>query len=319
MKKKDSKISIIIPVYNRESYIEETLESVLKQTYKELEVIVVDDGSTDESYKIIKQFAQKDPRVVYIYQKNNGVSSARNKGLDHATGQYIMFLDSDDLWDDNTLLKCIDKVKQYPDLDLVYFGYKEFDKERVVDITTRFTTKDLLGDYLKNKVKINTNCFFISRAIIHDNKLRFTEGINNGEDMEFFAKVIDASKQACPLEEYLNLRRIDTSNSVSERNEFNKRVLDERIQSWKSLYHYLDSKNAKSKYSTLIKSYMIPGLIIYGLTDLCKQDNNKNKALLVYKEYRPEIKELSLCNGLRSIKQWVYLIKLKVRFMMSRG
>lgn len=319
MNKKLSKISVIIPVYNRENYIEETLLSVLEQTYKNFEVILVDDGSTDRSQDIIKKYAEQDSRIVYIYQENNGVSSARNKGLDYALGQYIMFLDSDDLWEDSTLHKCINIIENNYNVDLVYFGYKEFDNQKVVEVSTKFATEDLLEDYLKNKVKINTNCFFINKDLIDRNNLRFTEGINNGEDMEFFAKVISVSNQPNFVEEYLNFRRIDTSNSISERNEFNKRVLDERIQSWRSLYHYLDNKKENLRYCKLIKGYMIPGLVIYGLTDAVNRSNEKNNMSLLYKEYLPEIRELSICNGLRSIKQWVYLMKLKIRVKCNRG
>ncbi|HAS37211.1 MAG TPA: glycosyltransferase family 2 protein, partial [Ruminococcaceae bacterium] len=89
-------VSIIIPVYNLEKYIKHCLESVVNQTYKELEIICIDDGSTDGSAEIIKSMAENDPRIKYIYQENAGVSAARNKGLDTATGEYVMFVDGDD-------------------------------------------------------------------------------------------------------------------------------------------------------------------------------------------------------------------------------
>lgn len=92
----DCKISVIIPVYNVETYLERCMDSVLENTYRNLEVICVDDGSTDESSAILDRYAHKDSRVTVIHKKNGGVSSARNCGLDAATGEYIVFVDSDD-------------------------------------------------------------------------------------------------------------------------------------------------------------------------------------------------------------------------------
>ena len=90
-------VSIIIPVYNSEPYLPRCLDSVLAQTYSEIEVLLIDDGSTDNSYSLCQQYAQSDSRVKVIHQDNQGASAARNTGLDNATGDYIMFCDSDDM------------------------------------------------------------------------------------------------------------------------------------------------------------------------------------------------------------------------------
>ena len=89
-------ISIIVPVYNVENYIEECLESVIHQTFRDLEIILIDDGSTDKSGEICDEYARKDARIHVIHQKNSGLSFARNVGIDRATGDYLMFVDSDD-------------------------------------------------------------------------------------------------------------------------------------------------------------------------------------------------------------------------------
>lgn len=90
-------ISVIVPVYNVEDYLDRCMESIMQQTYKDLEIILVDDGSTDSSGKKCDEYAQKDPRIKVLHKENGGVSSARNMGLDTATGDYIGFVDSDDL------------------------------------------------------------------------------------------------------------------------------------------------------------------------------------------------------------------------------
>ena len=92
-------ISIIIPAYNAADYLAQTIESVLNQTYSDFELILIDDGSTDRTREIIKDYQCKDARIKYFYKENGGVSSARNLGLQKATGDFVSFLDSDDLWD----------------------------------------------------------------------------------------------------------------------------------------------------------------------------------------------------------------------------
>lgn len=90
------KITVIVPVYNVENYLEKCLDSLINQTYKNLEIIVINDGSTDNSGEICQEYAQKDNRIVYIEKENGGQSEARNMGLDRMTGSYVTFVDSDD-------------------------------------------------------------------------------------------------------------------------------------------------------------------------------------------------------------------------------
>ena len=115
-------VSIVIPVYNVEEFIVQCIDSVLNQTYKKLEIIFVDDGSTDESGKICDKYALKDKRIKVIHKKNGGLSSARNAGLDYATGKYLMFLDSDDFLEENACEVLYNKIKQI-DVDYVIGNY----------------------------------------------------------------------------------------------------------------------------------------------------------------------------------------------------
>ena len=92
-----AKISVIVPVYNTEKFLNNCIESILNQTHKNLEVIIIDDGSTDNSPAICDEYAKKDSRVKVIHKENGGVSSARNAGLDIASGEYIGFIDGDDV------------------------------------------------------------------------------------------------------------------------------------------------------------------------------------------------------------------------------
>lgn len=102
----EEKISVIVPVYNVEKYLERCVESIFKQTYKNIEIILVDDGSTDNSGKICDKFLKKDERVKVIHKENGGLSDARNAGLEILSGKYIMFVDSDDWISPAMVEKC---------------------------------------------------------------------------------------------------------------------------------------------------------------------------------------------------------------------
>ncbi len=105
--------SVIIPLYNKENYLKNTLNCVFNQTFVDFEVIVVNDGSTDNSIKVVEEY--KDERLIVIHQKNQGVSVARNTGMAHAKANYLCFLDADDLWKTNHLQVFYDTIAKFPE------------------------------------------------------------------------------------------------------------------------------------------------------------------------------------------------------------
>lgn len=116
-------ISVIIPVYNRERYLAETIESVLAQTYRPIEIIVVDDGSTDKTADVARRLSEN---IRYFYQSNSGCSAARNKGIEIALGSFISFLDSDDLWVEEKLSRQMTVFDSDSDLDMVFGQVSNF-------------------------------------------------------------------------------------------------------------------------------------------------------------------------------------------------
>jgi len=114
-------LSIIVPIYNVEQYLVDCLESIQNQSFTDFELLLIDDGSTDGSGKICDEYAHKDSRIKVIHQKNCGVSSARNEGLDKAIGSYITFVDPDDAIEKDTYLNNIKKLFQNPDIDILQF------------------------------------------------------------------------------------------------------------------------------------------------------------------------------------------------------
>lgn len=140
-----SLFSIVIPVFNKANYVAQTLQSVLDQSYTDFEIILVNDGSTDESLAIIEQF--KDSRIVIINQVNQGLSAARNTGINAATGRMIVLLDADDLWESNHLKAIASLEKRFPDAKLFGAGYIElYTNGRAVkpEISLKHTEKPLL-------------------------------------------------------------------------------------------------------------------------------------------------------------------------------
>ena len=109
------KVSVIIPVYNAEKYLEQCLESLLNQTLKEIEIICVDDGSEDRSVEIIEKFSEKDCRISLLRQKNSYAGVARNNGLNASTGKYVIFLDADDFFEPDMLLSMYNKIESDQD------------------------------------------------------------------------------------------------------------------------------------------------------------------------------------------------------------
>ncbi|HDX6328340.1 TPA: glycosyltransferase family 2 protein, partial [Campylobacter fetus] len=120
-----SKISVIIPCFNARDYINECLESLLNQSLKEIEIIAINDGSSDDTIKILNEFANTDNRFIIIDQKNNGASAARNAGIEASSGEFIMFLDSDDFLSSNGILNKLYNIALNLDADIVFgdFNY----------------------------------------------------------------------------------------------------------------------------------------------------------------------------------------------------
>lgn len=146
-----SEISVIMPVYNVEKYLKQCLDSICNQTFRDIEIICVDDGSTDSSPDILKQYAEKDSRIKVITQENRGLGGARNTGFKYATGNYVYFIDSDDYLDLNALEKLHDNAVSNQS-DIVLFKFKTVDDDsRVHRKRLGFRIDDIFGDVNYNK------------------------------------------------------------------------------------------------------------------------------------------------------------------------
>ena len=124
----DKKVSVVVPIYNVEDYLDKCVETIVNQTYKNLEIILVDDGAKDNSGPLCDKWAAKDSRIKVVHKENGGLSSARNTGMEVATGDYIMFEDSDDWLELELIEKCVDRITK-DNSELVIFGYKKVNEQ----------------------------------------------------------------------------------------------------------------------------------------------------------------------------------------------
>lgn len=192
------KVSIIIPAYNVEAYIGLCVSSVLAQTMSDLELIVVNDGSSDNTGPVIDELAATDARIKVIHQKNGGVSVARNKGLEHATGEYVCFIDGDDVITKNMLAEMCRMIKE-SGADICACGLTLFRNKAAVPeyaepaTNATYTSQEALGVLLYEKGILNSPCAKLyKRSVI--GKIRFQQDIAFGEDMYFNFSVFGAAK-----------------------------------------------------------------------------------------------------------------------------
>ena len=120
------KVSVIIPVYNVEEYLHECLDSIVNQTYKNIEIICIDDSSTDKSLEILREYSNKDSRIIILQQRNQGAAVARNYGMGVAQGKYLLFLDSDDIFAESLIEKAVSKAEKF-NADIVVYKAMSFD------------------------------------------------------------------------------------------------------------------------------------------------------------------------------------------------
>lgn len=198
------KISIIIPVYNTSQYLERCIRSIITQSLKEIEIICVNDGSTDNSLEILEKLAQEDERIIIINKENEGVSKARNDALKLATGKYCLGIDSDD-WIEQEYLKDIYEIAEEEEADLVITDYYyDFSDRKVYyhsDITKEIKISNL--DCLKNIFLRNGSPAIwnklLKREVVVKNNIFFPKGISIGEDLLFISKYIYFSKKIVKL------------------------------------------------------------------------------------------------------------------------
>lgn len=207
-----AQVSIIMPVYNKEKYLEKSIRSVLNQSYKDFELIIVDDGSTDNSFDISKKFQCQDSRITVIHTKNAGVSNARNVGLIKSTGQWIQFLDGDDYLDSDYLTN-VSSLLNDNTLDIIFSQFEKVDHngnivEKVFVSELGYKNSDsFIDDFMKYQYDNGFYGFIsnklIRKSIVDSCEAKFPIGVTLAEDLAFYISI------------YKNIKRIYYCNFVS--------------------------------------------------------------------------------------------------------
>lgn len=290
-------VSIIIPVYNVEEYLEEALESVINQTLKDIEIIIINDGSTDKSFEIVKEYAIKDKRIKIINQKNQGQSIARNRGIEIAKGKYIYFMDSDDYIALETLEICYKKCEEYelemicfdafPFSNMLNFKYdiKNYDRS-FIETNRIFSGREFTNLCLKNKRNIVQPClYFFKREILYKEKLKFYPGIQY-EDSLFSTILFDKIEKLMYIKEKFYFRRYRANSTLTQK--VTKKKLEDLFKVCDELNNYRNEQ-CTNKISSINLKKIISGVLgsvlyISIINDLSKKEIIE-KVKKEYKEY----------------------------------
>ena len=260
IKNTEIKVSVIVPVFNASKHLSKTLDSIANQTLKELEIICIDDGSTDNSPEILKNYADKDKRLIVISQKNQGVSAARNAGLSIAKGKYIQFVDSDDILKGEAIQKLYEKAQE-TNADITLFCHN-----RIAGNVIKYNNLKELRKYNTNRSNLMNLLPFsyyvwdklIKFSFLKENNIEFLKDAVSSEDGQFMLNCFSKNPDISTLEEILYIYN-DTENSSTHRLNWTGHSID-------TFYKILNSdiyKKADEKFKRFIIDKYVYSLIYW--------------------------------------------------------
>ena len=261
-----TKVSIIIPVYNAEKYLGKCLESLLSQTLQEMEIICVDDGSSDGSPEILKRFQERDGRVRILTQENQYAGAARNNGMKEAQGEYLLFLDADDFFE-NTLLEKVYNQGKKMEADIVLFGAKQYnDKTGIVSPASWYFKRDALPreNPFSGKTE-NTDVFALvtpapwtklfRREFVEKQGLSF-QGLQNSNDVYFVLTALALAEKITYVDEELVFYRVGMKGSLQGSKSLHP---DCFIEAYVGVYHELRRRGIYERYEEGFMNILLSG------------------------------------------------------------
>lgn len=236
------KVSVIVPCYNQAQFLAETLDSVLAQTYENWECIIVNDGSTDDTEAVAKEYCNKDNRFIYHKKENGGLSSARNAGLDIVQGDYVQFLDSDDILLPNKL-ECQIRVIEIEKSDVcvchhsmfttdINQTWENFFSQSIYDLTYHGFVYNWGETFV---IAIHSGLF--SHSFLKNHHIRFDEQVRAMEDWLFWVNIIRAEGVFCQLKEKLVLYRVHGSSMTQDKKHMQSNRLRVYLRMYETLNH----------------------------------------------------------------------------------
>lgn len=266
------KVSVILPIYNVASYLDDTFQSLINQTLKEIEIIAVNDGSTDNSEEIIKYYENKDSRIISFHQSNQGQSVARNVALQHASGKYIYMMDSDDmLSDQNALKNCYDYAEKHQ-ADFIFFDGDIIFEQGSNDISWNYKRTYLVdeekkynGDFLINLMldKGKHNCvvwlLMINREYLNRTGLSFYPGIIHEDELFTTLLTLKSNNIFC-FQHSLVKHRIRNASTMGAR--YSKRNIECYLTVIDELFKFQDSATIRKYAKYTLSKVFYTGHII---------------------------------------------------------
>ena len=222
-------ISIIIPVFNGGNYLSEALESVLAQKYAPIEIIVIDDGSTDNSGAIVNQFMARYP-ILYIFQENQGLAASRNKGISVSNGSLIAFIDADDIWVENKINSQVEVLRKDPSIEMVSGKVKQFISPEIP------ADERQTYHFQPGEIQSNMMAAALVRKSAFDKYGLFDPAFRIGQDMHWVIQALAKGLKIEPLQQLVYYRRLHQSNLGRQRSDENyktrfkilKQAIDQR-------------------------------------------------------------------------------------------
>jgi glycosyltransferase involved in cell wall biosynthesis len=300
-------ISVIVPAYNAENHISKCIESLLQSSWKNFELIIVDDGSNDNTVEVINKYANQYENIKLLTKSNGGPSSARNNALKIATGKYVIFVDSDDTVGADLLFLMINSIG-YCDISIA--GYTSFyhgknstiikkNSPHLPGLYNHTTFSDVFGDlYFYNFINPLWNKLYL-RSIIIDNKLEFNENLNLGEDLIFNLAYLQYAKLIKVIDICLYEYNITQNDSLSRG--YKKNFFDIQLLLFDKTFFFLGSLSGLSKQNTDILSLVLCISSVHALEATVNMINNYS--------LKTRVKEIQRITSNKVLRSALYDIK----------
>ena len=330
-------VSIIVPVYNVENYIERCLNSLVNQTFKDIEVITINDGSTDKSLELLNKYEKEDIRVSVIDLGDEGVSYCRNLGIEKANGKYIMFVDSDD-WIDSSMVEVMYKKAEENNLDLVMCSYirefKDHSKEKIFNLPQEIIYKEdkvknellrkLVGpikEELSNPEMLDALCTVwgkLYRAdILKENKIKFVDlkKIGSAEDTLFNIFTFNYLKKVMFLNKPMYHYWRDNPKSVTS--QYNPKLKEQRKVFFKYISDFIKENNFEQVFEEALNNRICTSVLGLGLIECSK--NNKISRINKIKNIKIIINEEYIRNAYKNLELKYFSIHWRIFYFFIKN
>lgn len=321
------KVSFIIPIYNVEKYLSECVESILAQTYSDFEMLLVDDGSPDNCPALCDDWARKDSRIKALHKPNGGLSDARNYGLDHAKGDYVVFVDSDDFWvEKDCLERLMNVVDAHPECDFIGFNcsyyysdtktYKKwvaYNESLSVPTDKNIVICSLVAS---GTFPMSACLKIIKRKSLSDMGLRFIKG-TIAEDIPWFIDLLEGSKKCMFVNQYIYAYRQNVAGSITASG--NPKSTSDLFTIVKNEVAKMESRSLSEEVKDALYSFLAYEFCIL-LTSSSRMPKEMRKELMQYEwllnyTANPKVRKAALVNKLLGIKATELVLKFYTNYI----